>query len=190
MIPTLNKPGKPNESPLAQSIKLAKTLRKIEPSEDIEIYTPKEQHHEAPAEKPKHKRFGPPPIETTACVYCERKFSQEASERHVPICRALYEKSKLKQGSSSTKSSPKMIRKDREGYGYAKDSASSIMSKKEELDMALKRRTQFQPPLPNQRKQTIASAAKINEASSFCHDCGSMFATPKARFCVECGSHR
>lgn len=125
--------------------------------------------------------YPPPPADDNpdyvTCHYCNRRFNEQAAERHIPFCKKQIEKDRLHP-------SPVKIKKQEDAKSEA-----------------LRRRTLFQPPPPKVKKSpqspvrhgmkggTITMAAPP-PISTCCNDCGGHFATDRAKFCFECGAKR
>ena len=114
------------------------------------------------------------------CHYCDRRFNEQAAERHIPVCKQSFEKSRLHPSSSRNPDANK--------------------------DQSLRRRLSFRPPPPkhstgtataahthsHDKKSAVAHSRKkaTVAAHTCCSGCGGHFATEKARFCFECGTKR
>jgi hypothetical protein len=118
----------------------------------------------------------------TPCPHCDRSFNELAAERHIPICKESHDRNRMRTSSKR------------------------VDPKREARDEALRRRIAFDPRKPSSEKSSKTSSMESVEPAApkqkstaqqstktkgvHCGECGSQFATERARFCVECGFKR
>ncbi|KAL0214703.1 hypothetical protein P9112_006887 [Eukaryota sp. TZLM1-RC] len=123
----------------------------------------------------------PPPVDTVSCPHCNRKFSESAAERHIPICSRVIHRPK-----------PPSKNVSRVAYDPAFAARSS-------LSLSSSSPSSTSTPQARSSKPRIARSAPVSKASlqpsggyeaKYCTECGEKFTNSGYKFCPFCGTCR
>ncbi len=130
-------------------------------------------------------------VDLVECPHCDRRFNEEAAERHVPICKESHDRARIRN-TGSRSNTKKQTEKDaalrrRMSFDPRQVAAQARAGNEDSSDGRSKSMPSINAPMEVAEKKP---RSKSSGKSIHCGECGSQYATERARFCVECGCKR
>ncbi|KAL0212824.1 hypothetical protein RCL1_006450 [Eukaryota sp. TZLM3-RCL] len=144
----------------------------------------------------------PPPEDLVTCPHCSRKFSQQASERHVAICAKVISRPLPPSKNVSRISSDPVFSSRSSLLKFANTSPSASINVKSSVSFESKSSPQRMSSAPLRKsytespKMNVKSVSAVEERGEgkreacFCVECGQRFSISNAKFCPFCGTRR